>query len=308
MSLHNEPHFLKIFNAVKRKTRHYTPEMHEREAMEHSRMEANTPSDRMWDAFDHMCHAEAHTILANNKRRGLSEMYKFKSNIKKRFWNVLELSESWTSDIMNGAHDRHFEEIDNKLRKLGYKLKKHKESYNPERMVSSWDHLNGGKVTYGVEYRKPNRLTLSYKKEQHEDGHTSYGDGMEAAGVSHDFEVYAPHAYGTTLDVEKQKFGNAKTVFFKKLKRIHTLYESLNEIETKNKIHFVSPWKDELEDLDYTKTIAVTHKIENDGRKNIKKRSGSQVRKQVRARKAKEDSERTSRMLQQIFSPFTRGR
>lgn len=93
MGFYKEPHFLRIYNKVKRKTFHYTPEMHEKEAMEHKRMEANTPSDQLWDAFDHLCHAEAHMILANNKRKGLSEMYNFKTNIRKRFWNVLELSE-----------------------------------------------------------------------------------------------------------------------------------------------------------------------------------------------------------------------
>lgn len=98
-----------------------------------------------------------------------------------------------------------------------------------------------------------------------------------------------------------------KTNILKEENKYNYTTETILHESTKNKIHFVSPWKDELEDLDYTKTIAVTHKIENDGRKNIKKSSGSQVRKQVRARKAKEDSESVSRMLQSLF-PNTRGR
>lgn len=71
---------------------------------------------------------------------------------------------------------------------------------------------------------------------------------------------------------------------------------------TKNKIHFISPWNDELNDLDYTKTVAVTHKIENDGRKKgTKGRFGSQVRKEVKARKDKEHSELVSRTLRRVL-------
>lgn len=229
-------------------------------------------------------------------------MYKIKSNIKKRFWNVLELSESWTSDIMNGAHDRHFDEIDNKLRKLGYKITAHKKTYNgesSEHMHSSWTHPNGGEVVYEVEYRKPNRLTLSYKK-----GHHENDDNSDAAGVSHDFQVYAPHAYGTTLDVEKKKFGNAKTVFFKKLKRIHSLYESnLSEARTNKGYYTFTKYPDNNSDNPASGAYVVrTTPYGRDP--NRKRRIASQIRKDLQSDKERRYEETILKMYGPELAPY----
>ena len=203
----------------------------------------------------------------------IKEAYHTRNNkIKKRFWNVLELSEEDWSDSRDINHKNEKEIIHKFLIKKGYEPASHDYPW-----ASSWYHPSGASV--GL---RSNTDHGTHQLEIHDGRHDDNNE------IHYRYEA---------------KYKNFDPI--KILKR-HIKNDGVLSEATKNKIHFVSPWKDELEDLDYTKTIAVTHKIENDGRKNIKKRSGSQVRKQVRARKAKEDSESVSRILRSLF-PNTRG-
>lgn len=295
--------------------------MHEKEAFEHKKMEANTPSDQMWDAFDHMCHAEAHMLLANHKRRGLSEMYKFKTDIKKRFWNVLELSEGKYDPVSESEKAHLYNTFEHFLKKYGYPKPEdrgdgerrsyigHSKKEKTYTMLSGEHYIHGRPqpATGDIYVRPASDSEIEYSS-------TTRKDSASLMSRNHGYKGHRFHIHYKGDLGERHEVVNSVEEVRKVLERWHKAHHmpetinenNLNEIETKNKIHFVSPWNDELEDLDYSKTIARTHKIENDGRKNIKKRFGSQVRKQVRARKAKEDSESISRMLRSLF-PNTRG-